>query len=189
VTLIDKGWNADISTILAVNDRSGAAGSIVLTGASNSRAFFWNVQTFTIIEPPAGFTGTGSADMNNVGQVLARSAPGNVPTLWQHGTAHLLSDLVIEPVDFGTPQAINDQGQILIRVGNTKGGLLSPLEVPTGDLNLDCRVDYRDLLIVFEQWGPVPRERNASGAPSADLNGDGVVNVTDLLILFDHWTN
>jgi hypothetical protein len=51
---------------------------------------------------------------------------------------------------------------------------------PTGDVNEDCRVDFRDLLLLAEQWLGDP-----NGA--ANLNADGQIDGADLAILTDRW--
>jgi hypothetical protein len=155
------------------------------------RGFVWD-GAFEVLAPPPGFNSTSTGSINDIGQALVLcSATGGFwrPYLWQHGEMLDINDLV-ENADmtFDRPSDINSVGQILLRAG-ARAALLTPIDVPRGDLNYDCAVDVHDLRIMFEQWGPVPRSQTLNGVPSADLNGDGVVDVADLLILFDHWTN
>ena len=51
---------------------------------------------------------------------------------------------------------------------------------PVGDVNGDCRVSYRDLLLLAEQWLGDPNG-------TANLNGDAHIDGADLAILTDHW--
>ena len=62
--------------------------------------------------------------------------------------------------------------------------ILTPIDRPVGDLNIDCRVGIADLLLLFSAWGPCP---DPPADCPADLNGDGTVGVADLLILFANW--
>jgi len=53
-------------------------------------------------------------------------------------------------------------------------------QCPTGDVNLDCRVDYADLLLLAQSW-------LLSAQTPADLNGDERVDGNDLALLAKHW--
>jgi hypothetical protein len=193
--LIDPDKGADTSNASAVNETGYVVGTTVTISVPMSRAYLWHQDDGSIIiDPLPGFTSSQGKDINSVKQVLMRSsvtASNIVSTLWQNGSQTKLQDLVVgdSPPTLREPVSINDSGRVLVRVINGRGALLTPIEIPLGDLNYDCRVDYYDLLIMFEQWGPVSRSRGVGNGPSADLNGDGVVNITDLLILFDQWTN
>ncbi len=54
-----------------------------------------------------------------------------------------------------------------------------------GDLNGDCRVDFKDLAILVNQWLQSP------GSPSADIapspSGDGRVNFQDFAVMAANW--
>jgi hypothetical protein len=54
-----------------------------------------------------------------------------------------------------------------------------------GDLNGDCRVNFKDLAILVNQW------LQPSGSPSADIapppSGDGIVNFLDFEIMAENW--
>jgi len=69
---------------------------------------------------------------------------------------------------------------------------------PHGDLNQDCRVDYRDLALLARQWLSDPNQTedpNSADDPNgvaglhvaADLNNDGRTDAKDFAILTDHW--
>jgi hypothetical protein len=57
--------------------------------------------------------------------------------------------------------------------------------VLAGDLNGDCRVDFKDLAILVNQWLQSP------GSPSADIapspSGDGRVNFQDFAVMAANW--
>jgi hypothetical protein len=53
-------------------------------------------------------------------------------------------------------------------------------ECPTGDLNGDCRVDFKDIAILAEQWLDSP-------GGSANLNADTRVNMPDYGLLANNW--
>jgi uncharacterized membrane protein len=182
----------DTSNADHINVKGEVTGSGFSFATNNLRGFLWNGKDMTIIEPPPPFNSAGAWAINDLSQVLVLcSVTGGIqrPYLWQHGKMVDINSLVDGQVMLLRPTDINNAGQILVRAQNSRGALLTPINVPLGDLNYDCRVDHHDLLIMFAQWGPVPRSQSATGVPSADLNGDGVVNVIDLLILFDNWTN
>jgi probable HAF family extracellular repeat protein len=191
VGMIPNGTTTDAR---GINDRTYVVGGGLIVmdgGTSSARGFIWSDRSFLLIDPLPGFSSSSASAINDVGQVAGASSSPGGPTralLWQNGVTLDLNELTEGVVLLSAPD-INNAGQILVRAQNSRGALLTPVDVPLGDLNYDCRVNYHDLLIMFEQWGPVARNRGADSGPSADLNGDGVVNVTDLLILFDHWTN
>lgn len=196
VVMISPFDGADTSTPSDVAENGDVVGTGIILDASVSRAYLWRDGVhLAIIDPAPGFTSTQGVGINNVGQVLYRnssSASNIVPALWQNGNGRLVSELVLDLSDITLqqPRGINDAGQILTRglnQGHNVAVLLSPVNQPTGDLNIDCRVDVHDLLILLDAWGPVPRAKRQAGSP-ADLNGDGVVDVSDLLILLHHWT-
>ncbi len=147
--------------------------------------FVWREGEFTLIEPVVGHDTSGVGDINRVGQVTGLSVvqgstlgPGYV---WQDGLTHDLNDLVLPGsalvIRGGT--AINDAGQIIANGlalnGDTVTFLLTPIDRPLGDINIDCEVGVADLVILINDF-------SQAGSP-ADLNGEGVVNVLDLIIL------
>ncbi len=56
-------------------------------------------------------------------------------------------------------------------------------EPPVGDLDGDCVVGVKDLLILLGAWGPCPKK----GDCPADFDGSGDVGVKDLLMLLGNW--
>jgi uncharacterized membrane protein len=176
----------------AVSNSLFVVGTGLIPGSSG-RAFLWKGEGMTVVPPLPPFTTSSGLSVNDLDQAgLTMSHSGTFAGyLWQHGAIHNINDLAIngEGITLQSVSNLNNQGQILSSVP-TRAALLTPVDVPVGDLNLDCRVDFHDILLMFAQWGPVSRSKNDRfGAPCADLSGDGVVNVTDLLILFDNWTN
>jgi uncharacterized membrane protein len=154
----------------------------------------WRDSQWEILPHLPGANSAGPLSINDVDQTVGSIGFPNgteVAVLWQRGAVYDMNSLATG--SFIRARVINNRGQILTRYANSRAALLTPINVPAGDLNYDCRVDFHDLLIMFKQWGQVPQDapkgRGPHGVPSADLNGDGVVNVTDLLILFDNWTN
>lgn len=107
--------------------------------------------------------------------------------LWQNGVMTNLNELVT--CDSGTSisieaaWAINDSGQIAgygVTSDTAAAVLLTPIDPPLGDLDLDCRVGILDFLNLLIHWGE-------SSSP-ADLDGDGIVAIVDLLILLGNWS-
>jgi hypothetical protein len=163
------------------------------SGPYNS--FWWKDGVMKPFPVPDGYRTAGAADISDVGQLVGGMSPKpglpNEAFVLQHGEFHNLLSLIVDtPPNLGisfTVRVSND-GRILAEGGiglGPMGVLLKPIDQPPTDLNHDCRTDVHDLLILLEQWGPVPL--STSGVPIADFNGDGFVDVLDLLILLDHW--
>jgi hypothetical protein len=130
--------------------------------------------------------------INAVRQVTATTTGGaasNRAMLWVKGTSYDLNDLAIMTppvVELHLTHGINNSGQILC-TGHTpalhiRAVVLTPLDRPVGDINIDCRVDVDDLLLLLQSWGPCPPTHCVG-----NINGDGIVDVLDLLILLDNW--
>ena len=102
---------------------------------------------------------------------------------------HDLNDLILSNTgaEILCATAINNQGQVTgmghNTIGEVVGVLLTPVDVPIGDLDCDCMVNFDDFLMLVDGWGPCP----PGGACPADLNGDGTVSVVDFLIMLANW--
>ena len=158
-------------------------GSLVL------HAVLWNDTEAIDLGTLPGTTFSRAVDVNAHAQVVGFCNNHVLIDLtafvWQAGVMTDLND-VISP-DIGMiiqdASAINELGQIVGR-GITANGnatfLLTPVDVPVGDLDGDCTVGIIDFLELLSQWGP------CTGC-DADLDGDGVVGVTDFLLLLTNW--
>ncbi len=82
-----------------------------------------------------------------------------------------------EPVHFIEVSATG--GQVYIDDFSINPGF----EPPLGDVDGDCVVGVKDLLILLGAWGPCPKQ----GDCPADLDGSGDVGVKDLLFLLGNW--
>ena len=101
-----------------------------------------------------------------------------------------LNDLVPDNSDLNITavSAINNSGQILAQAASeelnaTVAVILTPIEGPLADLDGDCAVGVKDLLILLGLWGPC---NDCSNCP-ADFNDDCAVGVVDLLVLLGNW--
>jgi hypothetical protein len=87
---------------------------------------------------------------------------------------------------FTMQQASDFSANLSFNLGASTGDVyldhISLFESPTGDMNLDGRVDLLDLSVFSANW-----LKNQTGLP-ADLNGDGKVDFIDLSILGQNWT-
>ena len=91
----------------------------------------------------------------------------------------------------GSGTGLSDSGWLVIRAGDTGGGLYAIARIqvePTGsacpaDLNDDGVVDGNDLGLLLAAWGPCP----TSGTCPADFNDDGAVDGADLGIQLAAW--
>jgi probable HAF family extracellular repeat protein len=143
-------------------------------------AFRWEGGAAIDLGTLPGFTRYRVLGMNDVGQIVGQASEPNVrPFLWQNGVMRNLNELADDPprVLVGA-WAINDAGQILVDSPGTIV-VLTPLDRPRTDLDIDCRTDWVDLCLLLEDWG--------RGDSPADLDGDGVVGFEDLVILLAHW--
>ena len=174
----------------AANDRGVIAGSGRVEpptgGPPIALGFAWADREFRVIDPVVQYDSSGAGDVNAVGQVTGLSIKVNSPGdrrgyVWQDGLTHDLNDLVLPgfALVIRSANAINDSGQIIARGFDLNLDdvtfLLTPVDRPIGDINIDCQVGVADLVILLEHW--------AQTDSPADLNGDGVVNVLDLIIL------
>jgi hypothetical protein len=87
---------------------------------------------------------------------------------------------------FTMQQRSDFSAKLLFNLGASTGDVfldnISLFEAPTGDLNLDGRVDLLDLSTFAGNW-----LKTQTGS-TADLNGDGKVDFTDFSILGQNWT-
>ena len=162
------------------------------TGAIENRGFVWIDGQMTVLEPLPGFVRAAGIDINDSRQVVGVSWSSNASQgfIWQNGVQTELNDLIPDEaaVRFDGPAGINNTGQIagsgLFELQVGVGLLLTPVDLPPGDLDGDCRVGITDFLDLLANWGPCPAEQDCP----ADLNGDGVVNGFDFMILLVNWS-
>jgi probable HAF family extracellular repeat protein len=160
-----------------------------------NRAFLWKDGQFTMLGTLPGHLRSAAFDVRSgVTQVVgaAWSVDGNPNVqhgfLWQNGVMTDLNDLV-DPdllLSMNDGRRINSEGQI-IAYGYTSDGsrtiFLTPLDLPIGDLDDDCRVSVLDFLLLLANWGPCP----TGGDCPADFDEDGAVGLSDFWILVDNW--
>ncbi len=129
-------------------------------------------------------------DINDRGTVVGytRDFGGDINNqrafIWQNGQMTRLDDLFSWKFGMARALAINNNGQI---AGDAAGGiamLLTPVEMPVGDINGDCQVGIVDFLLLLTNWGLCP----PLGACVAELDGDGLVGIIDFLLLLTNWT-
>lgn len=101
-----------------------------------------------------------------------------------HTCATDLSALVLPAlnIEISNARTVADDGTILA-IADRATAILTPVDPPDGDLDLDCHVGIIDFLRLLADWGSCP---GTSGCP-ADINGDGVVDVLDFVILLGNW--
>lgn len=164
------------------------------------QGWFWrngDVVTFNALnEAPS----TVVSAINDVGQVYVGTYGGSEGGVyvWQDGHAVLLSDLVDAPDNFLLvvwPVSMNTKGEIgtgfhILGESHAVGAILSPVDRPLGDVNIDCNVDERDLIVVLEDWGPDKFGHPADMVSSATFQppGDGRVDAADLAIVLGNWS-
>lgn len=153
-------------------------------------AFSWSSGEFDVMPPLPGVLDCAADAINIRGHVVGGCANLGVPDsarafLWHNGRVINLNDLVDLELDFVLERAVdvNDRGQILAQGRDPAFFNLSFLLTPrrtVGDVDLDCRVGMRDLLLVLTGWNDVDSP--------ADVNDDGIVDDQDLAIVIEHWS-
>ncbi len=152
-------------------------------------AFIWKSGSFTMLGTLPGYEISQAKGVNALGQVVGRSygVNGNANIrrafIWQNDLMTDLNDLV--PPGLGTisnASLVADDGTIMAYRGSDTL-ILKPVNVPIGDLDLDCRVGILDFLNLLEHWGPCPVASDCC----ADFDGDGVVGFTDFAMLLGSW--
>ena len=143
------------------------------------------------IDTLPGFDLCGAVDINDYGAVIGNCSQkdnaNRAPFLWQNGSMWSLNDLVQSDIVVSVRRvgAINNQGQITgwgLVSPAIVALLLTPIDPPSGDLDIDCRVGIVDLLALLGNWGPCLSEDCR-----ADLNGDDRVDVLDFWMLILNW--
>ena len=162
------------------------------TGDLLIHAFLWNASGMLDIGTLPGFSWASAADITDGGVILVNAVePGSTSTafLWERGVMIDLNSLIPceSGVEISGGFAINSQGQITAgghdQAGDVVALLLTPVQGPLGDLDMDCAVGVKDLLILLGRWGPCGDCDDCS----ADLDGNCSVGVNDLLLLLGNW--
>jgi len=88
------------------------------------------------------------------------------------------SDLGLENVTLTTPLGVNIPQVSMGGVVEVRAGLI-------GDVDDDCDVDIRDIMLVAGRWGS--HSGDANYEPRYDLDGDGDIDITDVMTVVAHW--
>ena len=81
--------------------------------------------------------------------------------------------------------AINDDGEMIVSSAAGVGCyLIRPIQ-PPGDVDFDCSVGMKDLMLVLENWG----DRGDALVAASDLDRDGVIGPRDLAEVLGGWTS
>jgi probable HAF family extracellular repeat protein len=154
------------------------------------RAFVWKNGVYTNLGTLPNHIYSAALDVNDLGQAAGASwlVDGiNIfhATLWQNGLMTDLNRLISSSLNINITSAwrVGEDGTILTRANNSETAILTPIDPPVGDLDLDCRVGIIDFLRLLADWGPCPATTDCL----ADLNGDGVVDSLDFAMLFENW--
>ncbi len=138
---------------------------------------------------------TIARDINDVNQVVgfSESLVTQAAFVWQHGEIHNLNTLIEPPQDFlviRSANGINNNGIIIATDNDGIGYVITPIDRPLGDVNLDCTVDEYDLIVVLEDWGQNKNGHSADIVASATFAppGDGRVDGADLAVVLGNWT-
>jgi len=139
---------------------------------------------------------TTAEAINDAGIIVGNSLPAADspdglrfgPFVFDNGYMTNLNDLLLAADSswrISGVEDINDSGVI---VGSAytpddnlaRAVILTPVEVPLGDLNGDFVVGITDFLQLLAAWG-------LCEGCLEDLDGDGMVGITDFLILLGNW--
>lgn len=161
------------------------------------RSWVFENGTLTDLGLLPGMNRAIAEEINDAGQIIGNCshAPSNAnaPFIWQHGQMIDLHTLIVPAKDVllvNRVYAINNSGQIA-GVDLFEAFVLSPVDRPLGDVNIDCAVDERDLIAVLSDWGPCEKP----GSTLCDIvtsetfqpPGDAVVDGVDLAVVLGNW--
>jgi len=197
---------ADSNSVTAVNNNDvvvGQSGINQESGPDPTIAWIFENGMLTSFDSPDELDRMRAIDMNDAGQIVLHGDAIDpfIPSqafLWQHGHMVNINTLfdAAPGLSFGTALvAINNRGQIAGRGSFESalvGVILSPVDQPFGDINIDCAVDEHDLVAVLNDWGQCP----ALGSCLCDIvtsatllpPGDGVVDGADLAVVLGNWS-
>ena len=187
------GGLSGIATAINNNGQIVGHGIVELgDGSRVARSFIWDDGEMTDLGTLPTLAFTRAFGINDQRQVVgwSRNPIGNrvKPLLWQHGVIRDLGELIRPDPDVALLQAmaISNGGHIVARGEfrfRSATFLLTPIDPPLGDIDIDCAVGLADLEILLNSWGPCADCVNCL----ADLDGDCAVAVPDLLRLLANW--
>jgi uncharacterized membrane protein len=192
VTMLPAIPDGVTSAISAINNRGQAVGSgLVSPEDIVARPFLWTNEEMVSLGSLPGYDWCGAADINDHSAVIGNCTDDDetdATFLWQNGSIWNLNDLVQSETSVGVLRvwAMNNRGQITgwgLVPGASVALLLTPIDPPLGDLDIDCQVGVVDFLRLLSAWGLCP----VDGDCRADLNEDGTVDQWDFQILIDNW--
>jgi probable HAF family extracellular repeat protein len=123
-----------------------------------------------------------ATDINAWRQLVGFGTEGNPRGFtWRDGVLYDLEELVDPPMVLAnhTPWAINERG-VIAGQRHDYAIVLFP-QAPPGDIDIDCRVDLKDLLLLLFDFGCTGEEC------VGDVNQDGQTSLPDLAILLSNW--
>ncbi len=187
VTLIANDFGATSSNLFGLNSAGVVGGAGKFFGDPLTIAFLLDGIATTFIDPLPGYTQSGVNSLNDLGQAVIRSTPGDAGGLYQHGKQVALNPLMVrdESLTIFAPRSINNDGQMLARallISRTVGVVIAPIDRSATDMNADCVTDFYDLLMLLDAWGPCGEQ-----VCPADFTQSGSVGVPDLLVLLSNW--
>jgi len=194
--------NGNTSEANAVNSSNIVVGESrlpVKSGPVARRAWIHENGVLGELPNPEDFHRTRGIDINDAGQVMIETSDpdpfvNTYGILWQDGEWVDFPSVFDAPPDVffnGNRVVINNRGQL---AGDEGLGfiLLSPVDRPLGDVNIDCRVDEHDLTAVLNDWGPCAEVGSClcDIVTSATFQppGDGVVDGADLAVVLGNWS-
>ena len=157
-----------------------------------SRAFLWDNGQFTMLGTLPDHLRSAVADTNDLGQIVGSSwTVTDQPNishafLYQNGVMTDLNTVISPPDPFMNLRGgreVAEDGTIMASANSSDMAILTPIDPPVGDLDLDCRVGIMDFLRLLAAWGPCPETITCP----ADLNGDGAVDLLDFAMLLENW--
>ena len=169
----------------------------VKRGPTPRRSWVFEKGTLTELGILSNTFRTISEDINDAKQIVGHSTTPNFglfPFIWQDGQIHNIRDLYDDTTlpPMLQAMAINNNGQIAGIAAPDRGIILTPIDRPIGDVNLNCQVDADDLMLVLGAWGSCPDLGSCLSdfVSSATFQppSDGVVDAADLAVVLGNWT-
>jgi probable HAF family extracellular repeat protein len=148
------------------------------------RGFAWIGGRMFLVPRLPGHRNNFPIDIDRHGVVVGYTfSPNAAGLIWRDGVLTALNELVPLGTHVGTVAAIDRYGRIAANGfdASTHGTmLLTPRTLP-GDVNIDCRVDLQDLVILLLDFG-------CTADCDGDVDQDGDADLTDLAILISNWS-
>jgi len=196
---VTDGYTSEANAVNSLNTVVGESRIPVKSGPVPRRAWIYEDGVLEQLPHPEEFNRTRGRDINDAGQVMIETGSSD-PFVFTYGIIWQDGEWIDIPSLFDAPPGTSFRGNraVMNNLGQIAGDeglgfiLLSPIDRPLGDVNIDCVVDGHDLAAVLRDWGPCPSIGSClcDIVTSATLQppGDGKVDGADLAVVLGNWS-